>query len=132
MTGQPQSCVLLADRHLGLAEGVRGLLESSFGTVVMVSDESSLFEVAGRLQPDVVVVDLSLTHRSDLMWLRGIGARAPGSKLIALSVHDERSVRQAVLDAGADEFVLKREISTELLKAVSRVRGDQEAESTVE
>ena len=43
------------------------------------------------------------------------------ARSIALSVHDERSVRQAVLDAGADAFVLKREIATELLTAVSQV-----------
>ena len=50
------SCVLLADRHHGLTEGVRGLLETAFGTVVMVADEASLLEGASRLRPDVAVV----------------------------------------------------------------------------
>ena len=126
MTGEPQSCVLLADRHLGLAEGVRGLLESSFGTVVMVSDESSLHR-SGRTPAAGRGRGRSVPGASQRPGVAaGICARAPGSKVIALSVHDERSVRQAVLDAGADAFVLKREIATELLKAVSRVRGVQE------
>jgi hypothetical protein len=57
MSENPPSCVLLADRHHGLPEGVRGLLETAFGTVVMVADEVSLLEGAGRLRPDVAVVE---------------------------------------------------------------------------
>jgi DNA-binding NarL/FixJ family response regulator len=52
--------VLLADRHHGLTEGVRGRLSTAFGSVVMVADEASLCEGAGHLQPDVAIVDLSL------------------------------------------------------------------------
>ena len=52
------SCVLLADRHHGLTEGVRGLLATAFGTVVMVADEESLIDGADRLQPDVAIVDI--------------------------------------------------------------------------
>jgi DNA-binding NarL/FixJ family response regulator len=49
--------------------------------------------------------------------------------VIALSVHDEDSVRRAAMEAGADAFVLKRAIATDLLAAVERVR---EAQSTKE
>lgn len=117
------SCVLLADRHHGLTEGVRGLLETAFSTVVMVADETSLLEGAGRLLPDVVVVDLSLAQGRSLNWLRALKERCPGLKVIVLSVCDEPTVHRAVLDAGADEFVLKRAIVTDLLPAVDRLRG---------
>jgi len=116
------SCVLLADRHHGLTEGVRGLLATAFGSVVMVADEASLFEGAGRLQPDVAVVDLALARDSSLKWLQALRQDCPGIKVIVLSVHDERSVRDAVLKAGADAFVLKRAMATELLHAVDAVR----------
>jgi hypothetical protein len=46
MVEKPLSCVLLTDRHHGLTEGVRGLLETAFGSVVMVADEASLLEGA--------------------------------------------------------------------------------------
>ena len=59
MDEQTINCVLLADRHHGLTEGVRGLLESSFDAVVMVADETSLFQSAEQLQPAVAIVDLS-------------------------------------------------------------------------
>ena len=118
MSAENIKCVLLADRHHGLTEGVRGLLETVFEAVVMVADENSLFESAGRLRPTLAVVDLSLAHGDSLRWLQRLRARCPGLKILVLSVHDEPSVRRAVLEAGAEGFVLKRAIATELLPAV--------------
>ncbi len=125
MPEKPLSCVLLADRHHGLTEGLRGLLQTAFGTVVMVADEASLLDGAGRLQPDVAVVDLSLARESSLGWLRAVRQRCPDLKVIVISVHDEQSVRRAAMEAGADAFVVKRAIATDLLPAVELVRGDR-------
>ncbi|MEI6725192.1 MAG: response regulator transcription factor [Actinomycetes bacterium] len=124
------SCVLLADGHQGLSEGVRGLLETAFGTVIMVAEEASLLEGAKRLQPDVAVVDLSLARHGDLDWLRMLRKRCPEVKVIVLSIHDEESVRQAAMKAGADAFVLKRAIATDLLPAVESVRRAQYEEES--
>jgi DNA-binding NarL/FixJ family response regulator len=118
------SCVLLADSHQALAEGMRGLLETAFATVVMVADETSLIDGAIRLRPDVVVVDLSLAQRGSLNWLRALKESCPELKVIVLSVHDEQSVRKAAMKAGADAFVLKRAVATDLLAAVALVRGE--------
>jgi DNA-binding NarL/FixJ family response regulator len=128
MSDKPLSCVLLADRHHGLTEGVRGLLETAFGSVVMVADEASLVDAASRLRPDVAVVDLSLARERGLGWLRAVRERCPDLKIIVLSVHDEESVRAAAVAAGADAFVLKRAIATDLLAAVESVRGDRTEE----
>ena len=122
MPKTPLSCVLLADRHHGLSEGVRGLLATAFGSVVMVADEASLVEGASRLQPDVAIVDLSLAGSSRLDWLQALRQVCPDLKVIVLSVHDEQSVRDAVMRAGADAFVLKRAIATDLLGAVDHLR----------
>ena len=113
---------MLADRHHGLAEGMRGLLATSFGSVVMVADEVSLIEGAGRLQPDMAVVDLSLARDNHLDWLRVLREDCPDLKVIVISVHDEQCVREAVMTAGADAFVLKRAIATDLLNAVDALR----------
>jgi DNA-binding NarL/FixJ family response regulator len=117
------TCVMLADRHHGLTEGVRGLLETAFKTVVMVADEASLLEGADRIRPDVAIVDISLAQDSGLGWLRALRQRCPEVKVIVLSVHDEQCVRRAAMDAGADSFVLKRAIATDLLDAVESVRA---------
>ena len=131
MHDTPLSCVLLADRHHGLTEGLRGLLETTFGSVVMVADETSLLDAAGRLQPEVAVVDLSLAREHGLGWLSAIRERCPDLKVIVLSVHDEDSVRQAMLAAGADAFVVKREIATELMRVVDAVRGGQSVDAPI-
>jgi DNA-binding NarL/FixJ family response regulator len=122
MSEKPRSCVLLADRHHGLTEGVRGLLETAFKTVVMVADDASLLEAAVRLRPEVAIVDLSLARDGGLGWLRAVRQRCPDLKVITLSVHDEESVRSAAMAAGADAFVLKRAIVTDLLPAIEAVR----------
>jgi DNA-binding NarL/FixJ family response regulator len=132
MSEKRLSCVLLADRHHGLTEGVRGLLETAFGTVVMVADEASLLDGAARLRPDLAVVDLSLARDSVLGWLRELRQRCPDLKVIVLSVHDEQSVGSAAMAAGADGFVLKRAIATDLLPAVDAVCRIQSAETTTD
>jgi two-component system response regulator NreC len=123
MPDDVSQCVLLADRHHGLSERICGLLKTRFGTVVMVTDSPSLLESARRLQPDVVVVDLSLTRSSSLRWLDELRVNCPKIKVVVLSVHDEPEVQRAVKAAGADGFVLKRAISTDLLPAIESLLG---------
>lgn len=121
MTGGVAKCVLLADRHHGLSEGVRELLETQFEVVVMVADEHSLRESAKRLGPALSVVDLSLARQTNLDWLSRLHALCPEMRLIVISVHDEPSVAREATRAGADGFVLKRAIATDLLPAVEAV-----------
>lgn len=102
MTGNLLNCVLLADRHHALSEGVRGLLTTAFRSVVMVADEASLFDSAARLQPAVVVVDLSLPHNENFRWVGRLRACHPAMKLILLSVYDESSVCRSAFAAGVD------------------------------
>lgn len=123
MNPSPEGCVILADRHHGVTEGVRGLLSSTFDTVVMVADERSLLRAARRLHPSLVVADLSLVPGNGLDWLYAFRNLSPGLKLIVLSVHDEPSICGKVLEIGADGFVLKRQLATELLRAVDAVRS---------
>ena len=116
---------LLANRHDGLTEGVRGLLETTFDVVLMVADEISLFESATRLPIDVAVVDLALTRGEGIGLVRRLRAHCPTMKLIVVSVHDEPSASRLVLEAGANGFVLKRAIATDLLPAVDAVLAGQ-------
>ena len=125
MKSKSVRCVLLADRHHGLTEGIRSLLDTSFDAVVMVADESSFLESAKRLNPTLVVADMALASGESLGWLRRLLEQCPKSRVIVLSNHDELTVVQAVLAAGAAGFVVKREISSELLKAVDAVTAGQ-------
>lgn len=123
MSPRSVSCVLLAERHSSLTEGIRGLLASMFDVVVMVADEVSLVEGAKRLRPAMAIVDLSLTGVSTADLLRRLQADCGGLKVLLLSVHDESAVARSVLEAGASGCVLKRAIVSDLLPAVEAVLG---------
>jgi DNA-binding NarL/FixJ family response regulator len=114
--------LLLADRHQGLRDGIRGLLETEFETVFMVADEASLLEGAEHLNPAIVVVDLSLAAGDLRSLVASVTERSPGAKIMMLTVHDECSVATAALAAGAEAVVLKRRLTTDLLPAVNALR----------
>jgi DNA-binding NarL/FixJ family response regulator len=118
-----QGRVLLADSHLPMLQGVRSLLESRFAAVVMVADEASLLETIERLDPDLVVVDLSMPVQEGANVARQLMGRFPGLRLIVLSVHDEPTVAAEIRHAGVMGFVLKRTAAIDLIPAVEAVLG---------
>jgi len=117
-------CVLLAESHPGLAERVRGLLAAWSETVVLVGDEPSLLESSGRLQPELVVVDLSVPLGGDLRWVRRLRLRCPGAKVVVLSQDDDADVRSAVKSAGVDGFVPKGMLADGLVAILSDLQAD--------
>lgn len=114
-------CVLLADRHHGLTEGIRSLLETAFDAVLMVADVNSLYEGAERLKPMLIVVDLSLSVNDGFKLLSTLQSRCPGVKVVVLGPHDEPDVVRSILAAGAHGYVLTHAIGTDLLTAVEAV-----------
>ena len=116
-------CVLLADRHQNMLEGIRGLLESMFDTVMMVADELSLMEAISKIKPDLVVADLSLPASEEVNIARSLKKENPDLKFIILSIHDEMTAVDECLAAGAEGFVLKRSAASDLILAVDEVLG---------
>ena len=90
----------------------------------MVADEPSLAEAVTGTQLDLVIADLSFPVSSGENVARLLQRLNPDLKAIILSVHDEQTVVDACLAAGAKGFVLKRSASTELLAAVEAVLKD--------
>ncbi|MHC4521278.1 MAG: response regulator [Planctomycetota bacterium] len=118
-------CVLLADSHPETLDGIRGLLEAVFDTFVMLADKRSLFEMVGRVQPDLVVVDLSLEPASEEDIAREIKRRHPDLKFIVLSSHPDPSVAESIIESGASGLVFKPCMGVELLAAVKSIRQGQ-------
>lgn len=114
--------VLLADSHQGMLDSVRSIIESMFDMVFMVADEVSLFEVAEKTHPDLIIADLSLQITKEINIVRRLKKGFPGIKLIVLSVHDEQTAISACMEAGADAFVLKRSAVDDLIPAINDVR----------
>ena len=115
--------VILADRHQNMLEGIRGLLEAMFETVVMVADKASLFETITKINPDLAVVDLSLPVSGEINIAHQFKDKYPELKIIILSVHDETTVVSDIMVSGVSGFVLKRTAATDLIPAVEEVLG---------
>ncbi len=115
--------VILADRHQNMLEGIRGLLEAMFETVVMVADKASLFDTAEKINPDLAVVDLSLPVSGEINIARQLKDKYPDLKIIILSVHDDKTVVSEIMDSGVSGFVLKRSTASDLISAVDEVLG---------
>ena len=117
--------LLLADAHPNMLTAVRGLLEAKFATTVMVADEASLLDAVARVEPDLVVVDMSLPVSGNLNVVSLLFHRHPELRVIVLSVHDEPAAVSQALGAGAAGFVLKRTAAVDLSVAVDAVlRGE--------
>ena len=125
MCAAATACVLIADPRSGLFERIRGLLESTFDQVFLVTDKSSLFEGAVRLQPTVIIMDLSYAAGNLTGLISELRGQAPAAKHLLLSVHDEPSVVEAAIGAGADGMVLKRAIASDLMPAIDALLAGQ-------
>ncbi len=125
MYGVSKTCVFVADPHTGLLERIRGLFETTFEQVFLVTNKSSLIEGAVRLQPTVIVMDLSYAAGDLSGIMHELRVRAPAAKLLLLTVHDEPTVVSAAIAAGADGLVLKREISSDLMPAIDALLAGQ-------
>jgi DNA-binding NarL/FixJ family response regulator len=113
-----QARVVIAYRFNGLFERIRGLLDATFDQLFAVVDKPSLIEGALRLQPTVIVIDLSYAEGNLADFLRELREIAPQTKVLLVSGYDEPTVVAAAIAAGADGLVLKRELAGDLLPAI--------------
>ena len=113
-----ESCVILADKHPNMLEGIRGILDAEFDNVVMIADRRSLKTSVRKMVPDLVVVELSLPETDGVNIVRMLKDENPDLKIIVLSFYDDTDIVRAVLDAGAVGFVLKHAAGEDLFPAV--------------
>ncbi|MGP0065585.1 MAG: response regulator [Isosphaeraceae bacterium] len=110
--------VLLADDHRILAEGVRGLLEPEFELVGIVSDGRELVEAARKLQPDVIVADISMPLLNGIDAVARIRQAGVSSRVVFLTMQRDVSYARRAMEAGASGYVLKHSAHDELVKAI--------------
>jgi DNA-binding NarL/FixJ family response regulator len=125
--------ILIADAHPTMLGGVRVLLKDLFEVIFMVADEHSLADAIVMNQPDIVLVDLSMAVSSGENVARLVHRLNPELRFIILSVHDEKTVVDECLAAGAKGFVLKRTAVTDLVAAAEAVlRGGTYVSPSIE
>jgi DNA-binding NarL/FixJ family response regulator len=117
----PSKRILLAETHQTFVGVVRLILRDTGSTMLTAADEHSLVEAVTHTRFDLVIADLSFQISSGGNVARLLYRLKPGLKAIILSVHDEPTVVEECIAAGAKGFVLKRAASTDLLAAVETV-----------
>jgi DNA-binding NarL/FixJ family response regulator len=110
--------VLLADDHRKLLELIRVQLEPTFDVVETVEDGESLFEAACKLQPDVIVSDISMPRLNGIEAVKRLRESGSTSKVVFLTVHAHPDFVQAGFKTGALAYVSKLRISADLLVAI--------------
>ena len=113
--------ILIADDHVIFAEALRLLLDRKYMVIGTVADGRALVEEGIRLQPDVVVTDLSMPLLNGLDAARRIKEAIPKVKFVFLTMHDDPHLAAAALEFGNVAFVLKRSGGLELLGAIEDV-----------
>lgn len=114
--------VLLADDHKIVRQGTRLYLESmGIDVVGEATNGNQAVEMACRLQPDVVVMDIHMPEITGIEATRRIRHDTDDVRVLVLTAYDNAAYIHALLDAGADGFVLKTAEFAELLKALQEV-----------
>ncbi|MCE9882310.1 nitrate/nitrite response regulator protein NarP [Hafnia paralvei] len=101
--------VMIVDDHPLMRRGIRQLLEldPTFDVVAEASSGSEAIALASRAQPDLILLDLNMKGLSGLDTLKALRNEGVDARIIILTVSDSRSDVYALVDAGADGYLLK-------------------------
>jgi DNA-binding NarL/FixJ family response regulator len=119
--------VFIVDDHPLVREGLANLINQQADVTVCGEAEDSASAITGiqALQPDVILVDISLKNESGLELVKTLKNQYPDLAVIVISMHDEALYAERALHAGARGYVMKRETTKNVLTAIRRVlEGD--------
>jgi DNA-binding NarL/FixJ family response regulator len=115
--------ILLVDDHPIVRQGLKTLLEGHPGWQVIgeASDGIEALEKAETLNPDVMVLDVTMPRMNGLEACRVMRQRAPKLEILFMTQHDSPQMMREALDAGARGYVVKSNAARDLLEAVEAV-----------
>ncbi|SRR5258706_6312962 len=119
--------ILLADDHGVVRKGLRFLLESETDLEVVgeASDGRQAVDLAGELQPDVIVMDIAMPRLNGIDATSQIVKLNPNAGVIMLSMYSDEEYLVRTLTAGAKGYLLKDSAETDLVRAVRSVSSGQ-------
>src|SRR5262245_48422119 len=115
--------ILLADDHDVMRRGLKELLETQNGWKVTgeASTGREAVDVAGKIKPDVAILDLTMPELNGLEATRQIKRVLPKTEVLIFTMHDNEKLIRDVLSAGALGYVLKSDAARHLVNAVEAV-----------
>jgi two-component system response regulator NreC len=119
--------ILIADDHGVLRAGLRALLntEPSLEVVGEAADGNEALRLTSELQPDIVLMDISMPDCGGIEATRRLMELRPDVGVLILTVHEDKGLLREAIRAGAAGYILKRAVESELINAIQAVsRGD--------
>ncbi len=115
--------ILIAEDHLSVREGFRLIIESQEDMEVVgeAGDGRAAVELALQLQPDIVLMDISMPELNGLKAAAKLKRVAPDIKILTLTRHTDEAYLKELLQAGVSGYVLKQSTSTELIRAIHAI-----------
>ena len=113
--------VLLADDHSDVLESVSRHLAAAFDIVATAAHGRQALDLARRLRPDVVVLDVAMPESNGFQTLEQLRRDDPETKVVFLTMHSEDEFVAAAINGGAHGYVLKSRISLDLISAIDHV-----------
>jgi DNA-binding NarL/FixJ family response regulator len=113
-----KSRVLLADDHEAMLAGVRLALQEEFDIVGAVNNGLDALREVRRLDPDVLVLDISMPGLNGIQTANEIHSAGLRTKVVFLTVHQDPDFVTAAFSAGASAYVIKSDVDTDLIPAI--------------
>jgi len=118
--------ILLADDHAMFRAGLRNMIleRPDLEVVAEVGDGLELLAAVRNIEPDLVVLDISMPHLRGIEATREIKSAHPNVRVLILTVHKKKEYCHMCLSAGADGYLLKEDAPSELFVAIdAMIRG---------
>jgi DNA-binding NarL/FixJ family response regulator len=118
--------ILIADDHAVVADGIRHLLaaQGDLEVVGTAADGTEAVQLADQLRPDITLLDIVMPQMNGIDAAREIVRRNPEARIIMLSMYSDSERVYQSLQAGARGYVLKRDLSEELIDAIRQVAAN--------
>jgi len=117
----PKPRILIADDHALVIEGFRRILEERYELVGMAGDGYELLAAAKTVQPDIVILDISMPLLNGIDTARQLKKISPTAKIIIVTMHAGADYVRSAFEAGASAYVLKGSAVDELTLAIQAV-----------
>jgi DNA-binding NarL/FixJ family response regulator len=113
--------LLIADDHVMFAQGLESLLRDEFDLLGMAGNGEELVEATLRLNPDIILVDISMPVLNGFDAVRRIREGGSEARIIFLTMHDDASLLSEAFRCGASGYILKQAAGEELVSAIRMV-----------
>lgn len=111
--------VLVADDQTRILSAVQALLQQSFDVVGLVSDAQAALDATLRLEPDLVVLDISMPGMSGIEVARELRKRGNRAKIVFLTIHEDAQILASCLATGGLGYVVKELMGSDLIPAIN-------------